>query len=94
MFPYFKFTEEVQGFCELMGYSVEHDATHANYVCMYTLNYTKCPHIAIYNLNPELHPYIPEAKVIEYLALILEGYSHRDAINELGVVGNRCPSSP
>ena len=86
MLPYFKFTEEVQGFCELMGYSVEDGATHAKYVCMYALDYTKYPHIAIYNLDPEDDPYIPEAKVINYLSFILDGYSYEDAVKELGVV--------
>ena len=86
MLPYFKFTEEVQGFCELMGYSVEHTATQAKYACMYKLDYSSRPYIARYNLDPETHPYIPEAKVLDYLALILAGYSYEDAVKELGVV--------
>ena len=86
MLPYFKFTEEVQGFCELMGYSVEHNATQAKYVCMYDLDYSSRPHIAMYNLDPETHPFIPEAKVLNYLALILGGYSYEDAVKEVGVV--------
>ena len=86
MLPYFKFTEEVQGFCELMGYSVEHGATQAKYVCMYGLDYSSRPHIAMYNLEPETHPFIPEAKVLNYLALILGGYSYEDAVKEIGVV--------
>ena len=86
MLPYFKFTEEVQGFCELMGYSVEHGATHAKYVCMYGLDYSSRPHIATYNLKPESHPFIPKAKVLNYLSLILDGYSYEDAVKEVGVV--------
>ena len=86
MLPYFKFTEEIQGFCELMGYSTEHGATHAKYVCMYGLDYSSRPHIAIYNLDPESHPYIPNEKVIAYLSFILGGYSYKDAVKELGVV--------
>ena len=86
MLPYFKFTEEIQGFCELMGYSVERDATQAKYVCMYALDYSKYPHIAMYRLEPETHPFIPEAKVLGYLALILNGYSYEDAVKEIGVV--------
>ena len=88
MLPYFIFTEEIQGFWQLMGYSVEHGATHAKYVCMYDLDYSKHPHIAIYNLDPEHDPYIPEAKVINYLSFILDGYSYEDAIKELGAVGD------
>ena len=86
MLPYFIFTEEIQGFCELMGYSVEHSATHAKYVCMYDLDYSPRPHIAIYNLDPESHPYIPNEKVIAYLSCILDGYSYEDAVSELGFV--------
>ena len=86
MLPYFKFTEEIQGFCELMGYSVEDGATQAKYVCMYGLDYSSRPHIARYSLDPETHPFIPEAKVLNYLALILDGYSYEDAIKEIGVV--------
>ena len=86
MLPYFKFTEEVQGFCELMGYSVEHSDTQAKYVCMYGLDYSSRPHIARYNLDPETHPFIPEAKVLNYLALILDGYPYEDAVKEVGVV--------
>ena len=86
MLPYFKFTEEIQGFCELMGYSVEHGATHAKYVCMYGLDYSSRPHIATYNLDPESHPFIPNEKVIAYLSCILDGYSYEDAVKEVGVV--------
>ena len=86
MLPYFKFTEEVQGFCSLMGYSVEDGATQAKYVCMYGLEYSSRPHIAMYNLEPESHPYIPKAKVIDYLALVLNGYSYEDAVKEVSVV--------
>ena len=69
-----------------MGYSVEHGATHAKYVCMYALDYSKYPHIAIFNLDPETHPYIPNEKVIAYLSCILDGYSYEDAVKKLGVV--------
>lgn len=86
MLPYFTFTEEVQGFCSLMGYSVEHGATQAKYVCMYELVYSSRPYIDMYNLEPESHPFIPEAKVLDYLALILDGYSFEDAVKKLGVV--------
>lgn len=86
MLPYLKFTEEVQGFCELMGFSLENGATHAKYACMYPLYYPASPHIAIYNLDPEANPYIPNEKVLYYLALILDGYSYEDAVKEVGVV--------
>ena len=86
MLPYFIFTEEVQGFCELMGYSVTHDATPAKYVCMYVLDYSSRPHIAVYNLDPESQPFIPNEKVIAYLSCILDGYSYEDAVKEIDVV--------
>ena len=86
MLPYFKFTEEVQGFCSLMGYSVEDGATQVKYVCMYGLDYSSRPHIAMYNLDPDSHPCIPKEKVLDYLALILNGYSYEDAVKEIGVV--------
>ena len=86
MLPYLKFTKEVQGFCELMGFSLENGATHAKYICMYPLYYPASPHIAIYSLDPESNPYIPNEKALYYLALILDGYSYEDAIKEVGVV--------
>lgn len=87
MLPYFIFTEDVQIFCELMGYSVEHGATHAKYVCMYSLQYSSRPHIAMYGLDSESQPFIPNEKVLDYLALILNGYSFRDAVKEIGCCG-------
>ena len=86
MLPYFKFTEEVQGFCELMGYSVEHNATQAKYVCMYGLDYSSRPYIETYNLDLAISPLIPPNKVLTYLTLMLNGYSYEDAVKEVGVV--------
>lgn len=86
MLPYFIFTEEIQGFCELMGYSIENGATHAKYVCMYSLHSINYPLIAIYELDPKSNPYIPNEKVIAYLSCLLDGYSYADAVKEVGVV--------
>lgn len=86
MLPYFIFTEEVQGFCSLMGYTVDADVLYAKYVCMYTLEYSPKPRITSHNLDPDSHPYIPKEKVLDYLALLLDGYSYHDAISELGFV--------
>ena len=86
MLPYFKFTEEVQGFCELMGFTID-NASLDKYTCMYELKYFPTPYITSYTLDPDMSPYIPSEKVLEYLTLMLNGYSHHKAVNELNVVG-------
>ena len=87
MLPYFKYTEDVQNFCHLMGFIIDLPNSHFEYVCMYTLGDFPTPHITSYNLNPDDNPLIPPEKVIHYLTLILNGYSHNKAVNELNVVG-------
>ena len=86
MLPYFKFTEEVQGFCLLMGYTIDEDTLYAKYACMYVLDYSPKPRITPHVLDPESHPFISNEKVLNYLALILNGYSYEDAVKEIGVV--------
>ena len=88
MLPYFVCTEEIQSFCQLMGINIDDSASIDKYVCMYQL-----PRITSYNLNLESNPLIPPEKVLEYLTLILNGYSFNEAIKELGVVGNGRSSS-
>lgn len=65
-----------------MGINIDDNAPIDKYVCMYQL-----PRITSYNLNLESDPLIPPEKVIHYITLILNGYSHRKAVNELNVVG-------
>ena len=93
MLPYFKYTEEIQTFCELMGYTIRADTARAKYVCVYSLDYSQRPIITSFDLDPSCSPYIPDEKVIDYLTLILNSYSYEDAIKEIGVVGNGHSSS-
>lgn len=88
MLPYFEFTEEVQTFCELMGFTTDLYGNQPNgYVCMYSLEYYRKPHITVYNLSYSINPLIPPDKVLTYLTLMLNGYSYEKAVNELNVVG-------
>ncbi len=87
MLPYFVYTEEIQSFCQLMGITMDNSASIDKYACMYQLDCYPLPRIASYNLNPANDPLIPPEKVLEYLALILNGYSCGKAVNELNVVG-------
>ena len=87
MLPYFKFTEDVQNFCHLMGFTLDIPETHAGYVCMYSLEHCKKPYITAYNLDLDICPLIPSEKVIDYLTLILNSYSCKKAVNEIAVVG-------
>ena len=88
MLPYFKYTEGVQTFCELMGFTVELYGIQSNgYVCMYSLESYRKPHITVYNLSYSASPLIPPDKVLIYLTLMLNGYSYKKAVNELNVVG-------
>ena len=86
MLPYFEYTEDIQNFCQLMGFTTEITDQPAGYVCMYSLEYHPTPHITLYSLNCPTHPLIPPDKVIDYLTLMLNGYSHKKAVNELNVV--------
>lgn len=87
MLPYFEYTEDVQNFCMLMGYSIYTDISLNTNVCMYSLKYRSDPTIAPYNLDNASNPLIPPDKVIDYLTLMLNGYSNKEAVNELNVVG-------
>ena len=87
MLPYFEYTEDVQNFCQLMGYTLDIPDQPTGYVCMYSLEYYRKPHITSYNLALDMSPLMPPEKVLEYLTLMLNGYSHQKAVNELNIVG-------
>ena len=87
MLPYFIYTEEIETFCQLMGFTVAGAVSYGKRTCMYTLNYNDAPYITRYHLDYETDPLIPPEKVLEYLALMLNGYSSEIAVNELNVVG-------
>lgn len=87
MLPYFEYTEDVQNFCKLMGFTIDLPNFHFEYVCMYTLEYNPTPRITSYNLDHTTSPLIPPDKVLTYLTLMLNGYSCEKAVNELNVVG-------
>ena len=87
MLPYFEYTEDIHNFCLLMDFTLDIPKTPAGYVCMYLLGYHKKPYITSYNLDLDTCPLIPPDKVIDYLSLMLNGYSCREAVNELNVVG-------
>lgn len=87
MLPYFTYTEDVQNFCHLMGYEIALPNFHFEYVCTYALDEVTTPVITPFNLDCSLYPLIPPDKVIDYLTLMLNGYSYEKAVNELNVVG-------
>ena len=87
MLPYFKFTEDVQSFCMLMGFIIDTSVPFSNYVCTNSLEYSPIPRITSYNLSHDKDSLIPPEKVIHYLTLMLNGYSRTKAVNELNVVG-------
>ena len=87
MLPYFKYTEDIQNFCHLMGFIIDLPNLHFEYVCMNSLEYSPIPRITSYNFGPNNDSLIPPEKVIHYLTLILNGYSFKKAVNELNVVG-------
>ena len=87
MLPYFEYTEDIHNFCMLMGFTTEITDQPTGYVCMYSLEYHPTPRITLYNLNCPTHPLIPPDKVIDYLTLMLNGYSYEKAIEEINVVG-------
>ena len=87
MLPYFEYTEDVHNFCHLMGFTVDTDISLNANVCMYDLENSLTPYITTFNLEVTAHPLIPLEKVIDYLTLMLNGYSHKKAVNELNVVG-------
>lgn len=93
MLPYFVYTEEIQSFCQFMGINIDNSVSIDKYACIYQLDRYLIPRITSYNLNPESEPLIPPEKVLEYLTLILNGYSFNEAIEVLGVVGNGRSSS-
>ena len=87
MLPYFEYTEDVQNFCMLMGFTINLPDKPHGYVCMYSLEHHKKPLINPYNLDLDRCPLIPPDKVIDYLVLMLNGYSCEKAVKEIGVVG-------
>ena len=87
MLPYFEYTEDVENFCQLMGFKIDLPTYTTRYVCMYALVDYPTPHITSYNLDLDMCPLIPPDKVIDYLTLMLNGYSREKAFNELNVVG-------
>ena len=87
MLPYFEYTEDIQNFCQFMGYTIELPTQTDGYVCMYSLEYLPTPLITSYNLDHAINPLIPPNKVIDYLTLMLNGYSYEKAVNELNVIG-------
>ena len=87
MLPYFEYTEDIHNFCMLTGFTTEITDQPTGYVCMYSLEYRKKPYITSYNLDLDTSPLIPPDKVIDYLTLMLNGYSYEKAVNELNVVG-------
>ena len=87
MLPYFEFTEDVQNFCMLMGFTTEFTDQPTGYVCTYSLDYYRKPHITLYYLDTATNPLIPPDKVLTYLTLMLNGYSYVEAVKEIGVVG-------
>ena len=70
-----------------MGFTTEITDQPTGYVCMYSLEYHKKPHITRYNLDLAINPLIPPDKVPTYLTLMLNGYSYEKAVNELNVIG-------
>ena len=94
MLPYFEYTEDVQNFCQLMGFKIDLPTyTTTRYVCTYALEDFPTPLLTSYNLDPDKDPLIPSEKVFTYLTLMLNGYSHQKAVKELNVVGNGRSSS-
>ena len=87
MLPYFEYTEDVQNFCHLMGYTIDVTVALNTNVCMYDLETSLTPYITSFNLEVTAHPLIPSEKVFEYLTLMLNCYSSEKAVNELNVVG-------
>ena len=87
MLPYFEYTEDVQNFCMLMGYTIDIGVSLNANVCMYDLDYRLTPYITAFNLEVTEHPLIPSEKVFAYLTLMLNSYSYEKAVNELNVVG-------
>lgn len=86
MLPYFVYTGEIQSLCQLIGINIDGSASIDKYACIYQLDCYPLPRITSYNLNPESDPLIPPEKVLDYLTLILNGYSYNKAINELNIV--------
>ena len=87
MLPYFEYTEDVQNFCQFMGFTIGSTVSLKTNVCMYDLEGRLTPYITTFNLKATAHPLIPPDKVIDYLTLILNGYSCEKAVKEIGVVG-------
>ena len=86
MLPYFEYTEDVESFCLLMGYTIDTPTALNTNVCMYDLETSLTPYITTFNLEVTEHPLIPSEKVFEYLTLMLNGYPCEKAVKKLGVV--------
>lgn len=86
MLPYFEFTEDVQNFCQFMGFTIDSTVALNKNVCMYDLEGRLTPYITSYNLDPDMCPLIPPDKVFDYLTLMLNGYSCEKVVKKLGVV--------
>ena len=86
MLPYFKYTEDVQIFCQLTGFTIDLPEYPTKYVCTYMLEDFSTRLITPYNLDPKINLLIPPEKVIEYLTLMLNGYSYENALKEIGLL--------
>ena len=86
MLPYFEYTEDVQSFCMLMGFTIDATVTLNTNVCMYDLEGRLTPYITTFNLEVTAQPLIPSEKVFDYLTLMLNGYSCEKAVKKLGIV--------
>ena len=88
MLAYFVYTAEIQNFCQLMEFNIDGSVSIDRCTCMYSIKYYPIPRITLYNLDHEDDVLIPPEKVLEYLTLMLNGYSCREAVNALNVVGD------
>ena len=86
MLPYFEYTEDVQNFCQFMGFTIDSTVALNTNICMYDLETSLTPYITSFNLEVTAHPLIPSEKVFEYLTLMLNGYSSEKAVKGIGVV--------
>lgn len=87
MLPYFIYTEDIEGFCQLMGFTICTTVSYNKKVCVHSLKNCPTQLIISYSLDLESGVLIPPEKVLTYLTLMLAGYSYGEAINELNVVG-------
>ena len=86
MLPYFKYTEEVQTFCMMLGIKLDFIGT-PEYVCMNSLKYSSKPRIVIFALPLDPDHLVPESKVLSYMSYLLNGYSLANAFHAVMAVG-------